>query len=173
MWRDLGLLVGLPLVLATAGLVWWAPWKLWAAKVSMASLAMDTVQLDSLAASLGGDGWRRRRPEECDAAHCGELRSMSLSDDPYTAPGDFNSDGIADVAFALTDETRDYVVWFQGDSGGFASPQLLMTVGEPSLRSSGLHVVGDTLLQVWDLESGQLWYMYEWDPKGQSLQIVR
>jgi hypothetical protein len=137
-----------------------------------AGLGTDTRLLDSLASGMTAEGWRRLGPDDCLAEECRPALGEAPRE-PYVASADFDGDGWLDLAMALTDGRRDYVVHFQGDGErrGFQQPGMVMQP-EAGLRRSSLEVGEGPSLEVVNWERRWVSGPFRWDAGSRSLQYA-
>ncbi|HYG66050.1 MAG TPA: VCBS repeat-containing protein, partial [Anaeromyxobacteraceae bacterium] len=140
-----------------------------AAERDAAGLGADARLLDSLASGMAAEGWRRLGPDDCLAEEC----RRAAQGEPYVASADFDGDGWLDLAMALTDGERDYVVHFRGDGElrHFLQPGMLMS-SDAGLRRSSLEIADGPSLQVVNWERRWVHGPYRWDAASSSLEYA-
>jgi len=99
------------------------------------------VRLDSLVA--GHPGWHLGTTADSKNQYLTQMQRDEPGYEPYRASGDFDRDGINDVAVVLVRGDSGVIVWLRGVSSGYASPLPIDSLSWAS--NGGLFTNHDTL----------------------------
>ncbi len=98
-------------------------------------------RLDSLVAAH--PGWHVGRTADCKNQYLAQVQREEPGYEPYRATGDFDRDGINDVAVVLLRGDSGVIVWLPGVSSGYAAPLAIDSLSWAS--NGGLYANHDTL----------------------------